>query len=292
MTETMRPSDPAPGTAPAATPDGVDAGGGPSTGTRLSPTEIHENVREAAEEELDRPAAELWWSAVNAGLLIGFSTLGAAYVASVVPHHLRQPASALGYPLGFVFIVLSRAQLFTENTLEPVVPLLEHRDARTLRSMLRLWAIVLAGNVVGTLLIALALAKLPIVDSEMRQSLLLVSTHGTSGAVMPNLLRGVFGGWLVALMAWLVASTRATGAQIALVVLTTLPIAALNFRHSIAGAVEAFYRASMGGATWASMIVDFLLPTLVGNVIGGSVLVALLNHGQTGDRRGKWATAD
>jgi formate/nitrite transporter FocA (FNT family) len=86
-------------------------------------------------------------------------------------------------------------------------------------------------------------------------------------------------------MAWLVASTRATGAQIALVWLTTAPIGAFGFRHSIAGSVEAFYRAAAGAASWTRMVGEFVIPAIVGNVVGGVVLVALLNYGQVPGRR-------
>jgi formate/nitrite transporter FocA (FNT family) len=62
--------------------------------------------------------------------------------------------------------------------------------------------------------------------------------------------------------------------------LTTAPIAAFGFRHSIAGSVEAFWRAARGTATWAAMLGDFVVPAVIGNVVGGVLLVALLNHGQ------------
>jgi formate/nitrite transporter FocA (FNT family) len=86
-------------------------------------------------------------------------------------------------------------------------------------------------------------------------------------------------------MAWLVAATRDTTAQIILVWLTTAPIAAFGFKHSIAGAVEAFYRATLGDATWSQMIFTFEVPAILGNVVGGVVLVALVNHGQVSKAR-------
>jgi formate/nitrite transporter FocA (FNT family) len=88
-------------------------------------------------------------------------------------------------------------------------------------------------------------------------------------------------------MAWLIASTRATGAQVILVWLTTAPIAALGFRHSIAGSVEALYRAFEGAATWAPMWLGFIVPTVAGNIVGGVLFVAFLNHGQVAADRGR-----
>ncbi len=252
----------------------------PATGTRLSAAEIHENVVISADEEMRRPAAELALSAFQAGLMIGFSLLASAYLASLVGPEHRAAAAAAGYPLGFIFVVLARSQLFTENTLDPLLPLLERRDVRTLRGVARLWAIVLPGNLLGALAFALIAAYTPMIDEPLRASLRQVAEHATEGGFGIVFYRAIFGGWLVALMAWLVASTSFTGAQILFVWLTTAPIAAFGFRHAVAGAAEAFYRAASGGATWGEMVGAFLVPAILGNIVGGGVLVALLNHGQ------------
>lgn len=254
--------------------------GDPAIGTRLSASEIHENVRLAAEEEMRRPAVELTWSSVAAGLTVGFSFLAGSYLTMWVPERFHALANAAGYPLGFIFVVQARNQLFTENTLEPVIPFLERRDLKTFKRLIRLWLIVLAGNLVGALLIALLAAHTTMLDEPMRQAMMSVATKGTEGGFGTVLYRAIFGGWLIALMAWLVSSTHGSGAQVLYIWLTTAPIAAFGFRHSIAGAVEAFYRAALGGATWGAMVGDFIVPAVIGNIIGGVVLVALLNHGQ------------
>lgn len=260
----------------------------PSTGTRLSASEIHENILEAAEEEMRRPASELAWSALTAGLTIGFSLVASAFLSTLVDEPLREAAAAVGYPLGFIFVVLARNQLFTENTLEPVIPLLHRRDAETLRLVLRLWGIVLVGNLIGALVFGVVAARTVALDEPLRAAMLRVSTHATEGGFWMVAYRAVFGGWLVALMAWLIASTRATGTQVLLVWLTTAPISAFGFRHSIAGAVEAFYRAAAGDAAWTTMLGEFLVPALLGNIVGGVVLVALLNHGQVAESKEGW----
>jgi formate/nitrite transporter FocA (FNT family) len=115
---------------------------------------------------------------------------------------------------------------------------------------------------------------------HMTEPLLRLARETTDGGFLAVAWKAVFAGWLVALMAWLVASTHSTFAQVALIWLTTAPIAAFGFRHSIAGAVEAFYRALAGDASWGRMLGEFLVPALIGNIVGGVLLVALLNHGQ------------
>ncbi len=266
--------------------------GGPQVGTRFSAEEIHANISRAAKAEMDRPAAELFWSAVASGLLIAFSFIGQAFLTPLMPDSLRDLAAFIAYPVGFVFVVLARHQLFTENTLEPVIPVLERRDRRTLAKLLRLWGVVLPANLLGALAVALVLAHTDAVRPDLRESLLKVATQSTQGDFILVLYRAVWAGWLVALMAWLIGSTRETVAQIFLVWLTTGPIAALGFKHSIAGAVECFYLAAVGGATWQQMVVGFEVPALIGNVLGGVVLVALVNHGQVNPDRAKAPSED
>jgi formate/nitrite transporter FocA (FNT family) len=115
--------------------------------------------------------------------------------------------------------------------------------------------------------------------------MLKIATEVSSGGFGQVLYAGVFAGWLIALLSWLLASTHSTPAQIVLIWLCTAPISALHFRHSIAGSVEAFYRAASGGASWGSMLGQFVVPAVIGNAIGGVLLVALLNYGQVAEEK-------
>jgi formate/nitrite transporter FocA (FNT family) len=70
-----------------------------------------------------RTKAALWWSALGAGLSIGFSLLAQAMLKAYLP---ASPGAwiveALGYSAGFLIVILSRQQLFTENMLTAVLP--------------------------------------------------------------------------------------------------------------------------------------------------------------------------
>jgi formate-nitrite transporter family protein len=249
-------------------------------GTRLSAVEIHHNVLEPGLKELQRPAAALLWSSLASGLVIGFSFVGGGYVASLVGDGGKQAAAAAVYPLGFILVIVARSELFTENTLVPVVPFLERRDGETFLNLLRVWGLLLVGNMVGAAIFGWTLARTPMVEPGLHRELARLAADTTSGGFAQILYAGVFAGWLIALLSWLLAATHATGAQIALIWLCTAPIAALHFRHSIAGSVEAFYRAASGAASWGGMLGGFVVPSVIGNAIGGVLLVALLNYGQ------------
>jgi formate/nitrite transporter FocA (FNT family) len=260
----------------------------PKDGTRLTAEQIHENVLRPGEHEIRRTAAALLWSALAAGLVIGFSPLASAFAAHVVPSPYEHAAAAAAYPLGFIYVIMARSELFTENTLVPVVPLLERRDLETLRLVGRIWSLLLAGNLVGTVLFALAVARTDLLRPEYAAELLQLSREATDGSFLQIAYASVFAGWLMALLAWLLASTTSTLAQIVFIWLCTAPIAALDFPHSIANATEAFYRAAVGDASWGAMLWGFLVPSVLGNAIGGVLLVALLNYGQVvADREGE-----
>ncbi len=234
---------------------------------------------QAAKEEMARPAWDLLWSAVTAGLTIGWSFVGGAYAATLVAPEYRGAISAAVYPLGFILVIIGRSQLFTENTLEPVIPVLAHPSARTLGRMLRLWAIVFFGNMAGAAAFGALFAKTAVVSPAVRGSMLELGQLLLDGTFAQQFYHAIFAGWLIALTAWLGAATTQTGAQIFLIWLTTAPIAALNFRHSIAGSVEVFFVAASGHSSWAQAGM-FILPAVMGNVVGGVTFVAMLNHGQ------------
>src|SRR5918912_632558 len=124
----------------------------PESGTRLDAIEIHDNILEPARKEMDRPAAALLWSSLASGMVIGFSFLASAFASSIVSEEHRHAAAAAAYPLGFIFVIMARSELFTENTLDPVIPFLDQRDRETFRKLIRMWALLLIGNLVGTLI--------------------------------------------------------------------------------------------------------------------------------------------
>jgi formate/nitrite transporter FocA (FNT family) len=258
----------------------------PEEGTRLTAAQIHENILRPAEQEIRRPAAALLWSALAAGLVIGFSCLAAAFAAEVAPERYAHAAAAAAYPLGFIFVIIARSELFTENTLVPVIPLLERRDRETFGHVVRVWGLLLVGNLAGTLIFAVALARSRLLRPEVASELLRISREATEGGFLEIAYAAVFAGWLMALLAWLLASTTSTLAQIVLIWLCTFPISALHFRHSIVGSTEAFYRAVLGDASWGGML-SFVAAAVIGNAVGGVLLVALLNHSQVvADRQG------
>lgn len=265
----------------------------PEASTRLSALEIHDNVLAGAEKELERPSLALFFSSLASGLAIGFSFLLGGYLMTLVPDRWGLAAAAAAYPVGFIFVIMGRSELFTENTLTPVLAVLDRRDAESFRGMLRLWTILLVGNLIGTFIYAWVVARTAAIAPELHPALDRLAGHATTGAFGDILYKAVFAGWLIALLTWLLAATIDTFAQLTLIWLCTAAISALGFKHAVVGSVEAFYRAFRPGEySWGDAFAGFVVPAVIGNAIGGVLLVALLNYGQVRPERPPSAQSD
>jgi formate-nitrite transporter family protein len=235
--------------------------------TSVSAAIIHEAIRQDGDEELQRPVSALAWSGLAAGMSMGFSFFAEGLFRTFLPAHWRPLLVHLGYPLGFLIVVIGRQQLFTENTLTAIIPLLARRNWATFWSVARLWAVVFIANIVGAHLFAWTVAHTTMTRPETA-----AVSFGTA------LLRGIFAGWLIAMMVWLRAAVN-TG-QIAIIVVLTYIVGLAGLTHIIAGSVEVLYLVARGGLSWWSYIAGYMTPTLLGNIIGGAALVSALNHAQ------------
>jgi formate/nitrite transporter FocA (FNT family) len=240
---------------------------------------VHEVISAEGDEELRRAPIALAWSALAAGLAMGFSLVSEGLLRSHLPHVPWTPlVSKLGYSVGFLIVVLGRQQLFTENTLTPVLPLLSKWDGATLCRLLRLWGIVLAGNLLGALAFAWVVSHTGVFTPDVRQTFRQIGSESMHGGAVLHLLRGIFAGWLIALMVWLLPG--ADQARVIVIFVLTYLVGLAGLSHVIAGSVEALYSVLAGDTSWAAYGGRFLLPTLLGNTVGGVALVAALNYGQ------------
>lgn len=240
---------------------------------------VYRAISVEAEEELERPASALAWSGLAAGLSMGFSLIAESVLEFYLPDRPWRPlVSKLGYSVGFLIVILGRQQLFTENTLTPVLPLLRDRTMKMLISVMRLWAVVLVTNLLGTFIFSTVLARTGLLDPAIKETLTHIAKEATTPSFDLLLLRGVFAGWLLALMVWLLPVAE-TG-RISVIVIITYLIGISKFSHVIAGSADVFYLAAVGADSWANAFGHFILPALIGNILGGTALVAALNYAQ------------
>lgn len=240
---------------------------------------IYEVVRRLGKEEMERPAVSLWWSGLAGGLSISFSLLAEGILRLHLPQTEWAPLIvAMGYPVGFLMVVLSRQQLFTETTITVMLPLIKEPTREHFIGAARMWVVVLAANLAGTLCAALLCTYAPVVSPELRAAMLDVSRVAMDHSWIDMGFRGITAGFLMAAVVWLVPAAGNT--QFHIVALLTFVIGAGDFSHVVAGSMEAFLLAINGALPLATLFCTFLGPVLVGNIIGGTVLFALLSYAQ------------
>ncbi|WP_319736979.1 formate/nitrite transporter family protein [Cronobacter sakazakii] len=240
---------------------------------------IHEHIRQDGEKEMERDAMALFWSAIAAGL-----SMGASLLAKGIFHvHLEGiPGGflleSLGYTFGFIIVIMARQQLFTENTVTAVLPVMQNPTGTNMLLLLRLWGVVLLGNIIGTGLAALAFEFMPIFDETTRDAFVTIGMevmHNSPGEMFAN---AIISGWIIATMVWMFPSAGA--AKILVIILMTWLIALGNTTHIVVGTVEILYLVFNGTIHWSEFFWPFALPTLAGNIIGGTFIFALLSHAQ------------
>lgn len=240
---------------------------------------IHEHIRQDGEKELERDAMALFWSAVAAGL-----SMGASLLAKGIFHVNLEgvPGSFLlenlGYTFGFIIVIMARQQLFTENTVTAVLPVMQKPSGSNFLLLMRLWGMVLLGNIIGTGLAAYAFEYMPIFDEQTRDAFVSIGMdvmHNTPGEMFAN---AIISGWIIATMVWMFPS--AGSAKIFVIIIMTWLVALGDLTHIVVGSVEILYLVFNGTIHWSEFFWPFALPTLAGNICGGTFIFALISHAQ------------
>ena len=247
--------------------------------TSVSALVVHEAIRKDGDEELRRPISALAWSGLAAGLSMGFSFVAEALFRTYTPAAPWRPLiTNLGYPLGFLIVIVGRQQLFTENTLTAIIPLLARRNLATLWQVLRLWAVVLAANIAGAHIFAWVLGNTSVLHAKFHPALGQLATEAADVSFGTAILRGIFAGWLIAMVVWMLAATDSN--RIPIIILMTYIVGLAGLTHIVAGSVEVLFLVMTGVKPWLSFLGGYMIPTLIGNVLGGVALVSALNHAQ------------
>lgn len=241
---------------------------------------VHASVSKQGDEELDRPVGSLFWSAVAAGIAIMASLWISGALHQYTPPQApwRDAMVALGYPFGFLIVVLGRMQLFTEQTVVAILPLARDKTSYNFVRVARLWSVVLIGNLAGTAFMSLLAAHAHMQSDEVLAGMLAVAGKLREHSWVDTMTLAIPAGFIMASVAWIRSAEDQFGFWI--VVALTLGIGLGGFTHVIVGSAEAWLLLWRGEADIGWVVGGFLLPALVGNVIGGTGLFALLAHAQ------------
>jgi formate/nitrite transporter FocA (FNT family) len=181
------------------------------------------------------------------------------------------------YPLGFIVVVIGRAQLFTENTLYPVALVLAEK--RHVWRTLRLWSIVLPMNVLGALAFASLASFTDALQPHAQAALIQLGLDALHPSMSAIFWSGIMGGWIIAMMAWLVSGSHSITGSIALIFALTFLVGLGGFAHCIVTSGEILTSILTHHAGWAAYP-RWFFPAVCGNICGGVGMVTILEYGQ------------
>lgn len=253
-----------------------------STTEQKTSRSVLDSIIHSAVHEMNREQSGLLLSGLSAGLDIGFGPLMMAVVLTLSRDGFGDLTTELllasVYSIGFMFVILGRSELFTEHTTLAVIPVLDRQAS--IRQLARLWGLVYVGNLVGgflfTLLVVLLMPGLGVVSPDAFETIALkLITHELRWLF----IGGIFAGWLMGLLAWLVTAAQETTSRLLLVLIVTGTIGLLHLPHSIAGNVEVLFGLFVSPAISPLDYLTFLILATIGNAFGGTVFVAFLKYG-------------
>ena len=257
-----------------------------------SPREIAARVQEVCLLKARLPFLQLAMLGVLAGGFIGLGSLYYVIVVSdpALPHALQRVLGGVVFSLGLLLVVVAGAELFTGNNLLAMA----WADGRlSTRDVLVNWAVVCAANFAG----AAGLALVVLLSGHAGQyagTYLEIAAAKSSLPLAQAFFLGVLCNVLVCLAMWMVLAGRSVVDKFIAIVLPISAFVAAGFEHSIANMyflpLAMMLQASAGQAVEYAGLWRNLVPVIAGNLVGGSVLVALVYY--VIYRRGVDASAD
>jgi formate/nitrite transporter FocA (FNT family) len=245
---------------------------------------IYRAVRRDGDDALQWTSSELAWSGFAAGISMGFSMAAEGALRAHLPQtEWSTLVAKLGYVAGFLIVILGRQQLFTEQTLTAILPLLsKDRPDGTIQNVARLWSVVLVSNLLGAALFAAAAAWTPMFDENVRAQFSALGAAALSPDALTTAFNAVPAGFLIAMMVWLLPGAGA--ARIWIVIIVAYLVGIFGSAHVIAGTIDCLYVVFRGEHGWLEYVGRYLLPAFIGNSIAGVGLVATLAHAQHAPR--------
>ena len=243
---------------------------------RLASPTIYEIIATEGRKELRRPYQSLLWSAIVAGIAISFSLFSEGFI-KVQTGGNNYLLENMGYIVGFLIVIQGRFQLFTENTITVILPLLENFNGYKFMRVIKLWGIVFAGNIVGTFLVALLISNFDFFSAAVFQSFIDISHHAVDREFHLIFLQAIPAGFLIAALVWMLPSSE--GSEFWVISLMIYIIAIGDFAHIVAGSAEVFLLL-LNDELGFGQGFGYLVFAYLGNVIGGTGLFALMAYAQ------------
>jgi len=258
------------------------------------PQEMASKAEAAGVKKAALPFLPLFALAILAGAFIALGAMFATTMAagtSALPYGVARGLIGLVFCLGLILVVVGGAELFTGNNL--IIMAWANRKISTLK-LLRNWLIVYLGNFVGSLGTAFLVffgGQYNNGNGSVGEAALRIAVGKVSIGFYQAVFLGILCNALVCLAIWLTYSARSVSDKILAILFPISAFVAGGFEHSVANMyfipyaliIKAFdpVFVSMHGIdlsllTWNSFFLKNLLPVTIGNIVGGSMLVAVM----------------
>ena len=244
-----------------------------------SPREIAMHVEEVGVAKARLPVLDTLALSVLAGAFIAFGAMFSTVVTTGndFGFGINRLIGGVAFSLGLILVVVAGAELFTGNNL--IAMAWADRKITALQ-LLRNWALVFAGNfvgAVGTAVMVYLSGVLQLGDGAFAANASQIATAKTALPFTEAFFRGVLCNTLVCLALWLCFAAHTVSDKVLAIIFPISAFVALGFEHSIANMyfIPLGWLIDADGVTAASFLSN-LIPVALGNIVGGSVLVALV----------------
>ncbi len=247
------------------------------------PSEIFKAAVEVGQARLTRGWLEMSMSGLIAGMNVTFGIIASSYVAGAtapfVGENISKIFGALFFPIGFIFLMIGKSELFTENFLVPVTAVIAKKGK--ISNLLKLWSLTLIGNMAGIFIFALAIAG----SLNQIVPLFVVNhIHSVANSYMNRtpfvmILSAIFAGWLITLMTWLLIASNGTLARIFIIWVVGFMIYLNSFSHIVVASSEILIAINTGSSiSYLPWLYSYVPLTIIGNMVGGLFFVTILQY--------------
>src|SRR5215210_8167252 len=244
------------------------------------PKQIYEQTRKEGQRRLSRPPLELAATAFVGGFDVAVGVVAYALARRSVHGDASDLVAAIAFGVGFVFIVVGRSELFTENFLIPVAGL-ERRNPSSWLKLGELWLVALVVNVAGGVIVAVIVTSRSVLPRGTDVPLVALAERIAERSTLASLLSALVAGALMTVMTWFVeGAADSLGVRIVMAWLVGSVLVLGSFNHAIVGTIELLYGLRFGaGIGWDQLLANLGI-SVAGNLVGGLALVTFVRSAQ------------
>ena len=249
-----------------------------------TPADVYERAVKEGRRRLGASFLELVAVGFNAGFTIVFGVAAYGILHGLVEPRfgpeMAKVAGAAGFGLGLLFLIVSRAELFTENFFDPVATAIDERASGLVVRLLRLWLVVLVLNLVGGAVLTVLLSIDGVMPAAAEHSLRLASEEIVAKPGLALFVNALVGGALVTLLSFLLQSVDTVLGRMIAAAAVGFLLAVGPFAHVVVTAMHLLFGGLAGAKITLTNGVAVVAITMAGNVIGGLGFVTLSHIAQ------------